>query len=197
METTCSRKDEIIKAAENRFFRQGFKKTTLEDIAIDLGIVKSALYKHFANKEDLFNAVFDKLALELMGLLEQRVAKAVSTFDKLNVLLSSMIELISEKINVFNASWELWYELKPFIVQSTDRHHRNFEMIVNKITDKGIKNGELRKLPRKMLFHLVDLSMENIEERLMLNQMTQEEVRDYINFLMGVLKQGIAAKSQN
>jgi|GEM_PF-1960666 len=197
MENISSRKDEIIKAAENRFFRQGFKKTTLEDIANDIGIVKSALYKHFTNKEDLFSAVFDKLAQELMGLLEQRVSKAETSLEKIKILLMSMIGLISEKIKEYNASWELWYELKPFIIQSTNRHHQSFEMIVNKIADEGIKNGEIRKIPERMLFHFVDLSMENIEERLMLKKMSTEEVKKYIDFIFELLKHGIAVKSQN
>lgn len=43
----------LIKAAGARFYRDGFRGVGLDQIIADVGISKTAFYKHFASKEDL------------------------------------------------------------------------------------------------------------------------------------------------
>ena len=54
--------ERIIKAATELFTRQGYDKTSMQDI-IDAtgGLSKGAVYHHFRSKEDLFDAVADRL----------------------------------------------------------------------------------------------------------------------------------------
>ncbi len=49
--------NEIIDAAEKYFIKNGFTKTTLDEIANELELTKPALYRYFKNKEDLYLAV--------------------------------------------------------------------------------------------------------------------------------------------
>jgi AcrR family transcriptional regulator len=51
-------KEKIIKTALKHFAVNGYKKTSLENIAKELNITKPALYYHFKNKNDLYNAIF-------------------------------------------------------------------------------------------------------------------------------------------
>ncbi len=53
------RTHEILQAAQEAFARHGYKKTTVEDIAERLGMVKSALYYYYRNKQELFIAVIE------------------------------------------------------------------------------------------------------------------------------------------
>lgn len=54
--------ERIIKAATELFISQGYDKTSMQDI-IDAtgGLSKGAVYHHFRSKEDLFDAVADRL----------------------------------------------------------------------------------------------------------------------------------------
>ena len=54
--------ERIIKAATELFTRQGYDKTSMQDI-IDAtgGLSRGAVYHHFRSKEDLFDAVADRL----------------------------------------------------------------------------------------------------------------------------------------
>lgn len=53
-------KNRILEAALVMFAEYGYKGTNLRDLAANLGLSKSALYKHFVNKEDIWNALIDK-----------------------------------------------------------------------------------------------------------------------------------------
>ncbi|MFH2133132.1 MAG: helix-turn-helix domain-containing protein [bacterium] len=48
------KKKHILESARKFFFRYGFKKTSLDEVAEDAGIAKGTIYNYFRNKEDLF-----------------------------------------------------------------------------------------------------------------------------------------------
>ena len=59
MENTT--KEKILDAALVCFAENGYKGTNLRDLAAGLGLSKSALYRHYESKEDIWNAVFDRM----------------------------------------------------------------------------------------------------------------------------------------
>ena len=56
-------KERILEAALVLFSNKGYEGTNLQEIADSIGVVKSALYRHFESKEDLWNALIEKLAM--------------------------------------------------------------------------------------------------------------------------------------
>ncbi|WP_114809180.1 TetR family transcriptional regulator [Paraburkholderia kururiensis] len=53
----------ILDAAERVFFEKGVSRTSLADIAQAAGVTRGAIYWHFANKGDVFTAMFDRVLL--------------------------------------------------------------------------------------------------------------------------------------
>ena len=50
-------RQKILNAAEERLWRYGFKKTTIDEIAGDAGVGKGTVYLHFDSKEDIGLAI--------------------------------------------------------------------------------------------------------------------------------------------
>ena len=63
-------RNRILDAAEQVFYGKGVSRTSLADIAAHAGVTRGAIYWHFANKGDLFTAMFDRVLLPLDELLE-------------------------------------------------------------------------------------------------------------------------------
>ena len=59
MENTT--KEKILDAALVSFAENGYKGANLRDLAAGMGLSKSALYKHYESKEDIWNAVLDRM----------------------------------------------------------------------------------------------------------------------------------------
>lgn len=59
MENTT--KIRILDEALNMFAENGYKGTNLRDLASRLGLSKSAIYKHYASKEDIWKALLDRM----------------------------------------------------------------------------------------------------------------------------------------
>lgn len=55
----------ILDAAERLFHEQGVSRTSLHEIAQAAGVTRGAVYWHFEDKGDLFNAMMDRVCLPL------------------------------------------------------------------------------------------------------------------------------------
>jgi AcrR family transcriptional regulator len=52
-------RQKLIDAATKRFYRDGFRNVGIDQVLADVGISKTAFYKHFESKEDLMLAVLE------------------------------------------------------------------------------------------------------------------------------------------
>lgn len=60
----------LLDTAENLFREKGVSRTSLAEVAQRAGLTRGAIYWHFENKADLFNAMCDRATLPLEALLE-------------------------------------------------------------------------------------------------------------------------------
>jgi TetR/AcrR family acrAB operon transcriptional repressor len=58
-------RDHILDMAEREFQRRGVTGTSLQDIARAAGVTRGAIYWHFKDKVDLFNAMLSRVTLPL------------------------------------------------------------------------------------------------------------------------------------
>lgn len=54
-------KENILQTALRLFARDGYEAASVSDIAGELGITKGALYKHYKNKQDIFNSIVERM----------------------------------------------------------------------------------------------------------------------------------------
>jgi AcrR family transcriptional regulator len=57
--TTSTTRQRLIESAVRRFYRDGFRSVGIDQILSDVGISKTAFYKHFESKEDLMLAALE------------------------------------------------------------------------------------------------------------------------------------------
>ena len=63
----------LVEAAVRRFYREGFRNVGLDQVLADVGISKTAFYKHFDSKEDLMLAALEMKNHWLQDTLRQMV----------------------------------------------------------------------------------------------------------------------------
>ncbi len=54
-------KERILATALEMFSQNGYAGTNIRELTAALGFVKSSMYKHFASKEDIWNALLDRM----------------------------------------------------------------------------------------------------------------------------------------
>lgn len=69
-------RDRILDIAERVFLKKGVSHTSLEDIAAAADVTRGAIYWHFRNKADLFNAMIQRVSLPM-----EEVAARAGAFE--------------------------------------------------------------------------------------------------------------------
>src|SRR5262245_27822728 len=59
MPLKSSTRQDLVEAAVRRFYKDGFRSVGIDQILADVGISKTAFYKHFESKEDLMLAALE------------------------------------------------------------------------------------------------------------------------------------------
>ncbi len=86
----------ILDAAEVLFYQHGVSRTTLEKIAVAANVTRGAIYWHFQNKADLFNAMLERVRLPFQTLLtEIDNDTTAEPFTQLQQLFTNGLQLIA------------------------------------------------------------------------------------------------------
>src|SRR5260370_8819001 len=91
--TPQSRRDQILSAAAKLIAEHGYHKTSMDAIALAVGIHKASLYHHFESKEAIVIALHQSIIDTLFGLHKKR-AGAVTlppTRQLFEMMLDSVI----------------------------------------------------------------------------------------------------------
>lgn len=92
-------REALLCAAEQLLAEKGIKNTRLEDVAAAVGVTRGAIYWHFKNKEELINAILERLRDPLnasMGELVERAAKGKFCLEELITALIHPHQQLSE-----------------------------------------------------------------------------------------------------
>jgi len=87
--------DDILKAAKKVFFKKGFLKTTMDEIAYEAALSKPTIYKFFPTKEDLYFSLVVPVIDECLHEMEE-----INMQLQLN-MYSSGRDIIKAVVNVF------------------------------------------------------------------------------------------------
>lgn len=141
---TKVRKEQIAQAALSLIAAHGLKNLNIGSVARRVGIVPSAIYRHFNNKDDLVNSVFAHIQTQLLNNIKEVCQETPSPVNRLRLLLFRHIRLIRENLGI------------PRIVFSEDvyfgpsgRRRLVFEVVrnylsgVEDIIRDGQKQGEI------------------------------------------------------
>lgn len=172
METTSNpKREQIIATGKELFWKFGFKRVTIEEIAREARVSKMTFYKYFPNKMELATVVLDKVfetSMENVRKLHDEHISPAETLKKILQLKSEGTRNISEEFIKDLYSYPEG-ELKAYMEKKTQIM---FAEIV-KVYEKGKEDGWVRKdlnIPFLMLF-----------TRKLINLFSEDEMLHYFN----------------
>lgn len=120
------RKNEILDTAERLFSTKGYDDTSTADILNEIGIARGTLYYHFKSKEEILDAMIDRMAKGLAG-----KAKKILSEKDTPVLLRFTEMMLSLKVDDRSVGYELLEEAhKP---QNALMHQKMQKSVLSEI----------------------------------------------------------------
>lgn len=97
-------RSKLLDAAECLFQSQGVSRTSLQDIAVRAGTTRGAVYWHFKDKADLFNAMMERISLPLEAYFDHdenplegsRSAGADALERTRNAIINALTQIVND-----------------------------------------------------------------------------------------------------
>ena len=124
----CTTKEKILLTAIKLFAQDGYEAVSISKISGELGMAKSALYKHYKNKRDIFDSIINR-----MDELDYERAREYNMPDgNMDEIIKEYRNISTDKIRIYTeAQFKHWTEEEfPSLFRRmlTLEQYRNQEM---------------------------------------------------------------------
>lgn len=132
----------ILSAAQKRFHHFGLTKTTMNDIAEDIGMSKASLYYYFRDKESIFAAVVKREQEHFGEEMEKLIAKKGQAEWMLIEYVNMRIELLRKTLLLSKLNSDNLREVKPLFKDLFTAFRKRELSLIRAILENGNERGE-------------------------------------------------------
>jgi AcrR family transcriptional regulator len=149
----------ILEAAKDVFFRDGFMRANLDEMAEKAGVAKGTLYRYFESKADLYVAVL-ALNSEIFDEHMKGHAVGATALDRLRNLASFYFNHWMEHPDYFQIFWAIDNEsvigdLPKEVVEEISTLWDSSLQVVNQVLEEGVRDGELVECDTWEIAHIL------------------------------------------
>ena len=147
--------DKLVKAAEDCFSQQGYRNTTIKDIARSAGLSVGAFYIYFRSKYQLYVYIMQSFARRLQGYLDSRAGKITGdTVDVQVVYIMEFIRFAYENPACYNLIFESLYIDRDLFLQY-------YYLYAQRYVPALVKNRSLPEGMDPMIWSFINMGIGN------------------------------------
>jgi len=137
-------RDVLLSTAAELFARKGYRATTLDDIASELGLKKASLYHYIRSKDellaDIYQQIFDRIEAEVAPL----VALDLPAGERLRRMIHAHITVVSAELPSLSVVFSEESELPADLQRGIRHRKRAHEALFEKVIAEGQREGVFR-----------------------------------------------------
>lgn len=134
----------ILSASQKRFVLYGLSKTTMNEIAADVGMSKASLYYYFKDKESIFIAVNTKEQNDFTDKIKKVIHAEITAKKMLTDYTVYRIKLLQKQITLAKLNNENYMEVKPLIHSLINNFKKTEIGIICEIIKTGVERKEFK-----------------------------------------------------
>lgn len=144
----------ILDAALNLFLEKGYEQTTVLDIVEDMGgLTRGAFYHHFKSKEEVLDALGDKLFFDNNPFEKAKQQANLTGLEKLKYVLANSVEdTDSRKISIMSAQV---LQSPTFLKKFIDSNRDIISPLFQEFIEEGVIDGSIKTEHSKLLAELM------------------------------------------
>ncbi len=125
-----SARGRLQQIAASLFKSKGFSRTTVRDIAAEVGIQSGSIFHHFKNKEQILQSVMTDAILRVMAAMQENLAKTTNTSEQLYCLVLCELQAIhDENLSGFQLLISEWRSLNDENQQKILKLRQQYELL--------------------------------------------------------------------
>ena len=134
--------ESILQAAKARLVAYGLDKTTMNEIADEIGMSKASLYYYFTNKEDLFRAVIQHEHKHFLEEQNTYLNSGLSAYQLLQNYADERLKFFQDLLNINKLNLHLIHKSKPAFAPLFEVFRQKEILLVHQMLEHGIQNKE-------------------------------------------------------
>ena len=148
-----SRLELLLDAAAHRFARQGYRETTVRDVAAAIDMLPGSVYYHFSSKEQLLLAVYRQGVQRLCVRADAALGTAgTDPWDRLEALLVAHLETALDQSDYARVLIRVLPDQVPGVASELASLRADYEVRFRQAVDAlPVADGTDRKLLRLLL----------------------------------------------
>ena len=132
------KKEKILEAARDIFFKKSFYEATMDDIAQLSGIKKPTIYYYFPSKIDLASQLLEVNVKKIFEKISEIISKTNNIKQRIKMIVDFYINLLEENSKIFIIMQRIGYDF----MQKEDSKKKINELF-EKLRKKQKKAGDL------------------------------------------------------
>ena len=141
----------IIDTATELFHKKGYRSTTLEDVAKEIGITKAALYHYVSSKENLLSVIYIKALESIFKNTNKIAGMNLPPDEKMRLIISNHVKDISIKsLSILSVFFAEENQLSLADFKGIQNEKKKYNQILEKIIEEGIEQGLFRDSDPKL-----------------------------------------------
>lgn len=142
----------ILDASLKLFLEKGYEETTVLDIISEMGgLTRGAFYHHFKSKEEVFDALCEKLFYEINPFEKAKSHKELNGLEKLKCILRTSFDE-TEYHQLSMASMQLMGS--PAFLKKLIESNQELAPMYQELIEEGIQDGSIQSEQPKLLADL-------------------------------------------
>ena len=133
-----NKKEKILEAARDIFFKKSFYEATMDDIALLSGVKKSTIYYYFPSKIDLASQLLELNVKKIFEKISEIISKTNNIKQRIKMIVDFYINLLEENSKTFIIMQRIGYDF----MQKEDSKKKINELF-EKLRKKQKKAGDL------------------------------------------------------
>jgi AcrR family transcriptional regulator len=116
-----ARRKQLLAAAQDVFVAQGYHAAAMDDIAERAGVSKPVLYQHFPGKLELYLALLDVHAEELVGAVREAMATSSDNRERVHSAMRAYFDFVDGDGEAFRLVFESDLRNEPAVRERVER----------------------------------------------------------------------------
>jgi AcrR family transcriptional regulator len=143
-----ARRRQLLGAAQEVFVAQGYHAAAMDDIADRAGVSKPVLYQHFPGKLELYLALLDESADELVAIVREALSSTTDNSERVPATFRAFFDYVGTSGEAFRLVFESDLSNEPAVRARLDRTMRECAEMVSQFIreDAGVGDAAARLL---------------------------------------------------
>lgn len=150
------REQKIISTAVELFHKQGYRTTTIDNIAKQLGITKGAIYHYVGSKEEILFIIYNQVLQKAFEETKRIKAMDLPLDAKLRLIIRNQISIVIKNLPLMSVFFTEETQLPEKYYRMVRDKKKKYDRVIQRIIEEGNSLGIFEDVDPRLLTYVIN-----------------------------------------